>query len=316
MAKLVLDGTFYGNDPLKNIGLQSHQIVYAAKIFTTVDGTKLPRAQGLPPRDRVEQLAEGAADRFQFDIEGSDWASHLEYYETVSGWVKAVAPDKKFGWYRIVPRREFWKTIEEQRIVNNKRQGIADRVDTFYPSFYNLFDDPTLQRWKFMASTNMQEARRMAHNDQQVYPYLWPQYHPGSSDTSIRLDYIPYAMFKEMMEFTLTLADGFVLWGGYDFSVRKPITWSSTEENSGWYKALKEVMANLDAIPDPPEEPEPEEPEPEPDPALTVRVEALESQVAVLESAVSGINTRLDEVDQELHKGQKARTEAGAALSQ
>lgn len=323
MTKLILDGTFYINDPLKNIGLQSISIYYAGKIFTTTDGQKLPKSIGLPPKDRVIQLAKGSGDRLQFDIEGNDWASNLQYYETVSDWVKAAVPNKNFGWYRIVPKREFWKSLEDQKATNDKRQGIADRVQSFYPSFYNLFDDPALATWKHMATTNAQEARRMARNGQKVYPYLWPQYHPGSSKTSIRRQFIPYAMFKEMMLHTLSVADGFVLWGGYswnsggdDSGPSGPITWASREKDSGWYRALTEVMSDLGSIPDIPTEPEPDEPEPPvpADPDLTARVEALESSVSVLGAAVSAINTRLDVVNLELQNSKAARREAGEAL--
>jgi hypothetical protein len=154
--------------------------------------------------------------------------------------LKSRRPDLKFAFYGYgVKHNNIWPSLgidspdyqAWQRMSDDYAEMLAV-VDALCPTLYFWFTEAddglafTKARSPGVFRGYLTDARRLLDQygapNRPVYPYIWWRKHDASKDLE---DWI----WRDMLETTLSLADGFVLWGGYQQ------TWNRGEE---WLKSL------------------------------------------------------------------------------
>jgi hypothetical protein len=180
------------------------------------------------------------------DIE--DWASpdgrpvttdvSVRNYLATLAVLRAASPRMKFGYYSMVPTREYWDAIAGPSSAryrawqrrNDAFQPVADTVDALFPSLYTFYPDP--QGWVTYAKANLGEARRMAKG-KPVYCFLWFQFHDS---TASAFQLIPADYWRTELDTCRRYADGIVIWGGFTEPGGRfrALPWDG---NAPWWKA-------------------------------------------------------------------------------
>ena len=96
---------------------------------------------------------------------------------------QAQLPGTKFGFYSMVPARDYYRAIGDRgpaafttwQRENDRLKSLAVATDVLFPSVYTFFrEDPS--RWAIYARANIAEARRLAPG-KPIYPFIWNRYH-------------------------------------------------------------------------------------------------------------------------------------------
>jgi Hyaluronidase. len=124
--------------------------------------------------------------------------------------------------------------LENDRIIS-----LAQTVDVFYPSLYTFYTDKA--GWVEYATAQISEARRLA-NGKPVFAFLWPQYH--NSNRLLKCQFLPADYWQLQLETVSKLADGVVIWGGWDVcnSKGKALQWN---DNAKWWQVTKAFIKKL-----------------------------------------------------------------------
>jgi len=243
---IVFDGLLYAGKPdLRASGLVrlagSGEIWRAGTSHDSVDGTAIATLLE-PYRD-----SEGY---FYFDIE--NWPlvesspqvevspevrqQNIEKLRRVIDVARHSAPRMHFGFYGLMPGITYWSLVNHEsptwhdaiqaryyrtwHEVNQQLDSLAPHVDVVFPSLYTFYDDP--KGWESYARQTLLEARRYG---KPIYPFLWPEYH--NSNAALRDHEIPPDVWRAELELCAKLADGVVLWGGYQ---------KRWNENAPWWR--------------------------------------------------------------------------------
>ncbi|MCE7886472.1 MAG: hypothetical protein DYH13_03090 [Alphaproteobacteria bacterium PRO2] len=106
----------------------------------------------------------------------------IDKYIAVAEIVNEVRPDLEFGFYGVMPVRDYWTPVLNNpanmaawQALNDQAGQIAEHVDMIFPSIYTFYDD--LAGWKKYAEANLLEALQ---HGKPVYPYMWSQYHDSN----------------------------------------------------------------------------------------------------------------------------------------
>jgi hypothetical protein len=238
----VFDALSYKNKPetLQALGLEHIYVAYSGQLFP--DKKDTPEA---PPEDFLK----AAAAKFPattapvvIDIENwptliDDKAKRTTDIANLTFVVRALRsarPDLKFGYYAVIPEREYWAAVDPVKHdgrawkLNNERlrKELAGDVDAIFPSLYTFYPDK--KGWVRYAEENLKEAKQY---HKPVYAFLWPEYHDSNKDlkgTNLDADY-----WKLELETCRRHADGIVIWGGFQ---------KEWDENAPWWKATVEFM--------------------------------------------------------------------------
>ena len=171
-------------------------------------------------------------------VSSVDVKKSIDNYTYVISELSARSPETVFGFYGVVPVRDFaraksWRFTggyREWQRDNSRVKPIADLVGATLPSLYTITS--SVNDWKRRAQAQIDEARRLAP-DVPVYPFLWPDYHPQGGrypkDLALSGSY-----WRKQLEFLSSRADGVVIWGGKDQ------VWS---ESDAWWKETKDFIA-------------------------------------------------------------------------
>jgi len=151
-------------------------------------------------------------------------ASEAEVRETIDKfieliqWLKDERPELEVGIYSMLPVRDYWTPVyhatrDPQRVhqweeANRRLQELAEKVDYIFPSLYTFYDDP--EGWAIYAEANIREAQKYG---KPVIPFVWMQYH--QSNPKLDGQYIDRGFWRMQLETTRGLADGVVIWGGW-----------------------------------------------------------------------------------------------------
>ena len=161
-------------------------------------------------------------------------------FATLYRGLKSRRPDLKFAFYAFgIKHHNTWPAFgidspdyqSWQRMSEDYAEMLAV-VDALCPSLYFWYTEAddglafTQARSPGLFRGYLTESRRLLDKygapNRPVYPYIWWRKHDASKDLE---DWI----WRDMLETTLSLADGFVLWGGYQQ------TWNRGE---AWLKSL------------------------------------------------------------------------------
>ncbi len=139
------------------------------------------------------------------------------------------------------PLREQW--ISANRNAARQLRGV---VNALCPQLYSYYRYPTslgrniaLDQWKNFATQMVTLGRQLAPG-LPVYPFIWPQYHQGGNVAGF--EFVDQTVWRAQLEHLKTLADGVILWGGYDFGPNKPLAW---DDNAPWWQTLQSVFPEL-----------------------------------------------------------------------
>ena len=144
-----------------------------------------------------------------------------------------AAPHLRLGFYGILPTIVYWPLMRhdaeylEWRSVNQQMDPLSNHVDAVFPSLYTFYSD--LAGWKSYARQTLIEARRYG---KPVYAFLWPQFH--DSNAELGGHEVPPEYWRAELELCAELADGVVLWGGYQ---------TPWDENAAWWRETQSFMS-------------------------------------------------------------------------
>ncbi len=158
---------------------------------------------------------------------------NIDKYILVINTMKKARPDLKFGYYGVLPNRDYWSPVlnNPQKIkkwhhINKRLKRLARYVDVICPSLYTFYNNQ--KGWKKYAIENIKQAKIYK---KPVYPFLWPQYH--DSNKKLRGIYISPSFWFEELALVLQSSNGVIVWGGWN---NGRVEWN---ENAPWWKITK-----------------------------------------------------------------------------
>lgn len=159
---------------------------------------------------------------------------------------RATGTKRKIGFYGYVPLVDYWRTVApvtsdkyvEWQRQNDRAAPLAKDVDALFPSIYTYYPDEN--RWVTNATAQICEARRLSSKP--VYVFLWPHYHNEGNLRPPRP--IPGKYWKRQLETVHRLADGVIIWGGWNEAAGQKAEWNPEEE---WWKETMVFMEKLNA---------------------------------------------------------------------
>lgn len=197
-----------------SVGLRPVRVVYASELWPRKKSRADPDVRHIGEAIRAKVQPQ-APDLVVIDIEHwhlsgqppQEIERNIGRYVTVAETFRRHLPDSKIGFYGMVPVREYWAPVNDDRASlrkwresNIRLEPLAAAVDVIFPSLYAFYDRP--EQWRTYAQSNIAEAYLYG---KPVYPFLWPQYH-GSRDT-IAADF-----WRVQLETVYQAADGLVIW--------------------------------------------------------------------------------------------------------
>ena len=142
-----------------------------------------------------------------------------------------------FGYYSVLPIRDYWTPvggdaakIQEWHAANAGLLGLAEHLDAVFPSLYTFYEDR--DGWETYARANISEARKYG---KPVYPFLWFEYH--DSNQNLKGTTIPSEYWRLQLDLCKELADGIVIWGGWQ---------RDWKESDAWWVETKKFLRELE----------------------------------------------------------------------
>ncbi|MBI1369186.1 MAG: hypothetical protein GC162_11105 [Planctomycetes bacterium] len=214
----VYDAIMYTGKPaLSESGLMPIKAVYESALWP--DGVKHDQ----PHEATVRAVARTLPTNVPVVIDIESWSQQpaeldatIDKFIKVAQWIRAENPNVKFGFYSILPQRNYWAAVLGPGPntgyagwikANEKLQRVADHVDYIFPSLYTFYND--VVGWRKYALNNIVQARQYG---KPVIAFLWPQYHDSSKFTGQFLD---ANYWRTEMMTCASITDGMVIWGGY-----------------------------------------------------------------------------------------------------
>lgn len=152
---------------------------------------------------------------------------------------KAAAGKRAVGFYGIFPLSDYWRAIDEPPggFVDWQRNDddtapINAHVDVTFPSLYTYYQDRA--GWVRQANALVCEARRISGKP--VYAFVWPEF---LSQSPLVRGYLPPDYWRLELETLYGIADGVVIWGGYDMAADRRQKW---DEAAPWWKVTQEFL--------------------------------------------------------------------------
>jgi len=177
-----------------------------------------------------------------FALRGSDREVQRSVDQLVSAAdaARQVAGPALVGYYGMVPLSEYWRPINglpqggfrEWREDNRRISPIAASVDVNLPSLYTHYNDR--DGWVRQAKALVCEARLMS--DKPVIAFIWPEFHPGSTPAG---GDVPADYWRLQLETLAEIADGVVIWGGYDMANERARVW---DDKAPWWRETLRFM--------------------------------------------------------------------------
>ena len=154
------------------------------------------------------------------------------------------AGGRPIGIYDYLPRRNYWDSLQPTRSprfkewqdLNTLMSPLESSVDVLFPSLYTFHDNP--QQWQRYARAQVSEARRISNKP--VIPFIWPDFHYNGKDGP--LNAIPRAFWRLQLDTLAEIADGIVIWGGWDPAARKRVVW---DDEAPWWVETRLFLRDM-----------------------------------------------------------------------
>jgi hypothetical protein len=164
--------------------------------------------------------------------------------EIIAETFRLASAGRPIGFYGYLPRREFWRAIEGTHTNRYKawqKQNaflapLESSVDMLFPSIYTFHDDP--KKWRTYAIAQVREARQLS--DKPVIPFIWPDFHYNGEDGPLAP--IPAYFWRLQLETLAEIADGLVIWGGWDPVKRRRVAW---DDEAPWWLETQDFMRHI-----------------------------------------------------------------------
>lgn len=246
--KVIFDGTLYRNKNMENekffvpIKLLYHHV----SLFRTKENIIEPEYLREVARKLPKSSIPYILDIEIWDVHTGDDTQankNIDKYILVIDTMKKARPDLKFGYYGVLPNRDYWSPVSndpqklaEWNHINGRLKRLAQHVDVICPSLYTFYNDPV--GWRKYALETLKRARAYG---KPVYPFLWPQYH--NSNRLLGGEFVSDKFWKEQLALVYTQSDGIIIWGGYnlDKSNYGPMQWN---DNAPWWQTTKAFIEN------------------------------------------------------------------------
>lgn len=164
------------------------------------------------------------------DVEANQ---NIDKYILVIDTMKKARPDLKFGYYGVLPNRDYWAPVSNSpqkmaawKAINQRLKRLAEHVDVVCPSLYMFYDD--MNGWEKYAIENIKYAREYG---KPVYPFIWPQYH--ESNKILGGQYLDKNIWLNQIQVISQKSDGIIIWGGYK---------QEWDENAPWWQVTKKFI--------------------------------------------------------------------------
>lgn len=242
----IFNATLYAGQPdLRPLGIHPIHVIDRG-IWRDGEGRT-----SLPSRSKVAELVrslprDGAPivmdfEDFHLNRGAEERAFGLSRLIAIAAAFRAAAADREIGFYGYLPQRDYWRAIQNPRSAAHKawqqeNSAVAPlerQVDLLFPSVYTFY--PDVKGWELYARAQICEARRLS--DKPVYVFLWPDYHPGGNEAPSSP--LPAAFWRRQLVLARELADGVVIWGGWDFPRNRRKTWGPEE---AWWNETRLFM--------------------------------------------------------------------------
>lgn len=249
----LFDGTLYLNKPdLKPYGVKTVKVIYEAEMWGNPEN--YPR---LPDKIRIKSAAHRAGHEEMVVLDIEHWklvndnhdvnSESLSKYIKVLEWFREFEPDIKLGFYGHPPIMDYWRAIDakpkhdrnEWMQENNQIRPLAESVDILFPSLYTFYTDR--EGWVRYAKAQVSEARRIAPG-KPIYVFIWPQYH--SSNKLLGCQYVPDDFWRLQLKVASQLADGAIIWGGWDVCKQangRELNWDA---DASWWHVTRDFIKN------------------------------------------------------------------------
>jgi hypothetical protein len=234
----------YENKPESSqIGLDHMPLIYEGRIWRNKETTKsLPDLTPLAVDIKEAAIAQYVViDIERFELRGSAQvvSSEIDKLVEVIQFCRSTSPKTQFGYYGIVPRRDYWRALkgrESSQYSNWSRENdvlsrLTEAVDFLAPSIYTFYPDEI--GWRIYANAQVSECRRMAPT-KPVFAFLWPKYH--DSNKQKKGEYLRPGFWRDQLKFCEANADGLVIWGGYK---------EKWDPSSPWWLETAEFLKTL-----------------------------------------------------------------------
>lgn len=203
-----------------------------------VDYEKLPgRLNELPAADGLIAL-----DVEHLPLTGDDKtvAASLETMRKLADASRKYGSGRKVGYYGLLPLSEYWRPINglpgggfSDWKRDNARIGSLDRsVDVNLPSLYTYY--PDRPGWVRQAKALVCAARQVSRKP--VYAFIWPEYHDS---TALAGRALPADYWRLQLQTLQRIADGVVIWGGYDLKNGRAYRWNPEAE---WWNVTRQQL--------------------------------------------------------------------------
>lgn len=227
----VYDATFYKNKPsLAPYGLQDIDLKYAVKFWNYREKRVNPNIPKIIEVSRgldTDRILVVDIEDWDVSQKGLSGERAIRKYTAVARTIRQTNPQLKFGFYSVLPIRDYWRALGSRGLKekirwqheNKRLHEISQYVDYVFPSLYTF--DGNVKRWVTYAKENIQQARQYK---KPVLVFLWPQFHDS---TKLKGEYLPKDFWRTQLETAFHYADGVVIWGGHGQ------VW---DENAAWWQ--------------------------------------------------------------------------------
>lgn len=163
---------------------------------------------------------------------------------TIAESFKTAAPTRSIGFYGYMPVRDYFDAIKPKRSSKyktwqdeNTMAGMLNpHVDFLAPSLYTFYNRPA--EWQTYARAQISEARRIS--DKPVYAFLWPRFHDQGKKKQPPA--IPSDFWRLQLDTMAEIADGVILWGGWNFGKWASMKWNS---QAPWWIETRKFLETL-----------------------------------------------------------------------
>jgi len=211
---------FPGKPDLSTYGLARLETVYAGDLWDLGESRdttpRYEKVVAVVNRVRPSTLAWINIEHWPYVVSKTPTlaAEGIQKYNSTINAFNYLAPDVAWGYYCIVPVRDYWRALQPVESAlykswqrdNDYLSGVASRSRILFPSLYTFYPDKA--GWVRYALANIAEARRMA-GTKPVYVVLRPTYH--ESNLALANSYIDREFWRLQLE-VARVADGVVIW--------------------------------------------------------------------------------------------------------